>query len=164
MKPAYFAGGCFWCIADPFYDIEGVRDVVSGFSGGDEINPTYEEVKKQLTNHRETIAIYYDETKVSYKSLLDVFLRHIDPFDDGGQFIDRGHSYTTAIYFNDEEELKLATEAIKVIEDTYKMKSSIALEKAKPFYEAEEYHQKFSKKNKELFEKELEESGRKTTK
>ena len=97
-ETAYFAGGCFWCITPTFREMEGVADVVSGYSGGDEPNPTYEDVKYQRTGHRETIRIDFDPSHVSFEALLDIFLSSVDPFDGGGQFIDRGHSYTLAVY------------------------------------------------------------------
>ena len=92
MATAYFAGGCFWCITPTFQEMVGVRRVTSGYSGGEESAPTYEDVKHQRTGHRETIAITYNEGKLTYRELLDVFLANVDPFDEGGQFIDRGHS------------------------------------------------------------------------
>ena len=92
MEKAYFAGGCFWCITPTFRSMEGVFDVVSGYSGGEEVNPTYEDVKHQRTGHRETIRIDYDPAFVSYEQLLQIYLDSVDPFDEGGQFIDRGFS------------------------------------------------------------------------
>ena len=102
MANAYFAGGCFWCITPTFRDWKGVENVISGYSGGLEENPTYEAVKGQLTAHRETIQIAYAPEQVSFETLLEIFLGGVDPFDAGGQFIDRGHSYTLAVYYLDE--------------------------------------------------------------
>ena len=99
MKTAYFAGGCFWCITPTFKELDGVFDVISGYCGGDEINPTYKEVKSQQTGHRETIKIDYDPEKVSFSELFEIFLGGVDPFDSEGQFIDKGFSYTLAIYY-----------------------------------------------------------------
>ena len=104
MATAYFAGGCFWCITPTFREMEGVANVVSGYSGGVESNPVYEDVKYQRTGHRETIRIDYDPEKVTFRELFSVFLDGVDPFDEGGQFIDRGHSYTLAVYYLTEEE------------------------------------------------------------
>ena len=104
---AYFAGGCFWCITPFFKRFEGVKSVTSGYSGGDEINPSYEDVKKQKTGHRETIKVEYDENKVDYRTLLNVFFNNVDLYDDGGQYIDRGHSYTLAIYYVDDIQKKI---------------------------------------------------------
>ena len=157
----YFAGGCFWCITPVFYDIEGVEKVVSGFSGGEEINPSYDDVKHQLTNHRETIKVIYDEKKVRYQELLECFLTHVDLFDGEGQYIDRGRSYTLAIYYNDEEEKNIAIKRLKEIEEKMQKKTYVALEPFKSFYEASDDHQDYYKKNPEEFEKELITSGRK---
>ena len=154
---AYFAGGCFWCIAPMFDEIDGVKSVTSGYCGGDEINPSYEEVKSQNTGHRETIRIEYDENKVDYKKLLDIFFDNVDLYDDGGQYIDRGFSYTLAIYYVDENQKQIALDKI----NSYQEKIYVALEDYKTFYEAEEYHQQYYLKNPEAFEKELVESGRK---
>ena len=157
---AYFAGGCFWCINMPISLIEGVKKVIAGYSGGNEINPKYEDVKKQLTGHRETIKIIYDENIVSFGEILDVFLLNVDPFDEYGQFIDKGHSYTLAIYYNTEIEREIAYQKIKEIEEESNKKVYISVEKFKSFYEAEEYHQDFYLNHKKEFEKEMEESGR----
>ena len=157
---AYFAGGCFWCVT-PIYKMYGVDKVVCGYSGGDEANPRYEDVKAQKTGHRETIMLEYDPEKVAYDRLLDIFLANVDPFDGEGQFIDKGFSYTLAIYYTTEEE-KLRTEArIRKLEEESGKRVQISLEKFKSFYEAEEYHQDYYLKNPEAFEKELIESGRK---
>jgi len=158
---AYFAGGCFWCIAAPFMRLEGIVKVVSGYSGGDEVAPTYEQVKQQKTGHRETIEIEYDESAISYADLLEVFFANIDPFDTNGQFIDRGHSYTTAIYYNTTNEKELALAKIIEVQNESKREVTVAVEPSKEFYKAEEYHQDFSIKHKEEFEQELIESGRK---
>ncbi len=160
MKKAYFAGGCFWCVT-PIYKIYGVDKVVSGYSGGDEPNPTYADVKAQKTGHRETIMLEYDPAKVSYSQLLEIYLANVDPFDGEGQFIDKGFSYTLAIYYNDEEERKLATEAVNDLKSSSGKEVHIAIEPFKSFYEAEEYHQDYYLKNPEAFEREMIESGRK---
>ena len=157
---AYFAGGCFWCVT-PIYKMYGVDKVICGYSGGDEVNPTYEDVKSQKTGHRETIKLEYDPQKVSYDKLLDIYFANIDPFDGEGQFIDKGFSYTLAIYYNSEEEMKLAQEKINQLEAKSQRQVHVALEPFKSFYEAEEYHQDYYLKNPEAFEKELMESGRK---
>lgn len=160
MKIAYFAGGCFWCIAALLDTIEGVHKIVSGYSGGDEINPTYEDVKAQKTGHRESIKVIYDEQITSYKTILEMFLNNIDPFDAGGQFIDRGHSYTTAIYYTNQKELDIAKDAINKIEKESGKKSAVALEPFKSFYDAEEYHQNFHLKHPDKIKREMIESGR----
>jgi len=164
IKTAYFAGGCFWCITPVFKETLGVLSVTSGYSGGDEINPTYEDVKSQKTGHRETICVEYEDEIISYDSLFDIYLGGIDPYDAGGQFIDRGHSYTLAVYCTDESQHKTAEAKIKWAEAKCGQKIYIALEPFKAFYKAEEYHQDYYLKNPEAFEKELMESGRKTGK
>jgi peptide-methionine (S)-S-oxide reductase len=157
---AYFAGGCFWCVT-PIYKMYGVDKVVCGYSGGDEPNPTYADVKAQKTGHRETIMLEYDPAKVTYDFLLDIFLANVDPFDGEGQFIDKGFSYTLAIYYTCEEERALAQSRIESLAAESGKEVHIALEPFKSFYEAEEYHQDYYLKNPEAFEKELIESGRK---
>ena len=157
---AYFAGGCFWCVT-PIYKMYGVDRVVCGYSGGDEVNPTYEDVKAQKTGHRETIMLEYEPEKVSYDKLLDIFFANVDPFDGEGQFIDKGFSYTLAIYYTNEAEKNIALGKIKALEEKSGKAVQVALEEFKSFYEAEEYHQDYYLKNPEAFEKELLESGRK---
>ena len=164
MKTAYFAGGCFWCITPTFQEMEGVYKVTSGYSGGDEEAPTYLDVKYQRTMHRETIRIDYDEEKLGYEALMDIFLSGVDPFDEGGQFIDRGHSYTLAVYYTSEDEKTKAAAMIADLENASGQKAYIALEPFKRFYPAEEEHQDYYLKNPEAFEEELIASGRKERK
>lgn len=152
---AYFAGGCFWCITPTFKNTNGVCAVTCGYCGGDEVNPTYEDVKKQKTQHRETIKIEYDENIVSYETLLNIFINNVDINDDGGQYIDRGHSYTLAIYYENGEQKKTID---KVLEGK---NACISIEPLKVFYDAEEYHQDYYLKNPKEFEEELINSGRK---
>ena len=160
MRTAYFAGGCFWCITPTFQEMEGVYKVVSGYSGGDEKNPVYLDVKYQRTKHRETIRIDYDEEKVSYETLFDIFLSGTDPFDEGGQFIDRGHSYTLAVYWLTEEERSVAEAGIRALEEESGQKVYISVEPFKSFYRAEEFHQDYYLKHPEEFRQELIDSGR----
>ncbi len=160
---AYFAGGCFWCVT-PIYKIYGVDNVVSGYSGGDEKSPTYEDVKAQKTGHRETIMLEYDPGKVSYSQLLEIYLANVDPFDPEGQFIDKGFSYTLAIYYSSEEEKQIAESMIAGLSEKTGKKPCISIEPFKSFYEAEEYHQDYYLKNPEAFEKEMIESGRRAFK
>lgn len=161
MKSAYFAGGCFWCITPTFDRLDGVGSVTSGYSGGSEADPTYEQVKHQETGHRETIRIQYDEEKVSFARLLDIFLANVDPYDEGGQFIDRGHSYTLAVYYQNPQEQEITQARLKGLEEKSGQKVWVAVEPFTAFYDAEEYHQNYYIKNPEAFEKELIESGRK---
>ena len=160
MRNAYFAGGCFWCVT-PIYKMYGVDKVICGYAGGDEENPTYEQVKHQQTGHRETIKLVYDPEKVAYDKLLDIYLANVDPFDGEGQFIDKGFSYTLAIFYETDEEKEKAKVKIDKLQGESGKKVEIALLPYKNFYEAEEYHQDYYLKNPEAFEKELIESGRK---
>ena len=159
-KTAYFAGGCFWCITPTFQEMEGVYCVTSGYSGGDEIDPTYQDVKYQRTGHRETIKIDYDPQKVSFQALYDIFLAGVDPFDAGGQFIDRGHSYTLAVYYLTQEEKLIAEAGIRALEAESGQKVYISVEPYKNFYTAEEEHQDYYRKHPEEFRQELIDSGR----
>ena len=160
MKTAYFAGGCFWCITPTFQEMEGVCSVTSGYSGGMEENPVYTDVKYQRTGHRETIRIVYDSEKRTYQELMDVFLAGVDPFDGEGQFIDRGHSYTLAVYDETQEERKIAETAIKKLEAESGQKVFVSLEAFTAFYRAEEEHQDYYIKHPEEFRQELIDSGR----
>ena len=157
---AYFAGGCFWCMEKPYHLIEGVLSSESGYCGGTEENPAYEDVKAQKTNHRETVCVTFDEEKVSFAELLEVFLNSIDPFDAGGQFIDRGRSYTCAVYYTDEAQKAVTEQRIAEIEREFKQKVAVAVEPYLRFWPAEEYHQDYARKNPEAYAKELEDSGR----
>ena len=160
MKTAYFAGGCFWCITPTFREMEGVDNVTSGYSGGDEEAPTYLDVKYQRTKHRETIRIDYDGEKVSYETLMSIFLAGVDPFDEGGQFIDRGHSYTLAVYYGDDRERETAEKAIAALEEESGQTVHISIEPFKSFWTAEEEHQDYYLKHPEEFRQELILSGR----
>ncbi len=163
MKHAYLAGGCFWCIT-PIYKLYGVEQVVCGYSGGDEKDPTYEQVKAQLTGHRETLMLSYDPSSVSYGELLDIYLANVDPFDGEGQYIDKGFSYTLAVYYTSEEEKREALEKIGSLEAETGKKACIAVEAFKSFYPAEDYHQDYYLKNPEAFEEEMVSSGRRERK
>lgn len=159
-KKAVFAGGCFWCIADKFYSLNGVIDVFSGYTGGNLENPSYLDVKNGDTGHKEAIMILYDETVVSYMELVKTYFESIDPFDDDGQFIDRGDSYQTAIFTNDETEIDCIKTIIKDIEKKYLKEVKVKILEEKIFYLAEEEHQRYSLKNPDAFEEEENKSGR----
>jgi len=161
METAYFAGGCFWCITPAFRELPGVSNVISGYSGGDEVDPSYLDVKHQKTGHRETIRIDYDPAKVDFDRLMDIFLGSVDPYDPDGQFIDRGFSYTLAIYYLSEAQKNAAEARMKHLEDTAGQPVYIRVEPFKSFYAAEEYHQDYYRKNPKEFEEELIASGRK---
>ena len=160
METAYFAGGCFWCITPSFREKEGVVEVISGYSGGLEVNPCYEDVKTQKTGHRETIRIDYDPSKTSFRELFNLFLVGVDPFDAGGQFIDRGHSYTLAVYYLNEAQRIVAEQGIRALEESSGLPVYISVESFKSFYPAEEEHQDYYLKHPEEFRKELIDSGR----
>lgn len=146
---ATFAGGCFWCMVKPFDRYEGVLEVVSGYTGGDVENPSYELVCTNTTGHREAVQITFDDDVISYEQLLDIFWRQINPTDAGGQFFDRGDSYKTAIYTHSEEQRLAAEQSKKALDESGTFSSPIATDilHAKPFYRAEEAHQDYYKKN-----------------
>ena len=160
LKNAYFASGCFWCITPTFQERPGVRQVTSGYCGGDEENPTYQDVKAQKTGHRETVMVTYNPERISYRELLEVFLSNVDPFDGGGQFIDRGFSYTLAVYYETQEEQQEASRAIQALETASGKPVQIAVEPFRHFWPAEEYHQDYYKKHPAEFQQELLDSGR----
>ncbi len=149
LEKATFAGGCFWCMTPPFEKLDGVKEVISGYTGGHTKNPTYEEVTSETTGHRESVEVIYDPAKISYEKLLDVFWRQINPTDAGGQFVDRGPSYTSAIFYHNEEQKKLAEESKKKLEQSGRFDKPIVTDilPAGPFYRAEDYHQDYWKKN-----------------
>ncbi len=148
-ETATFAGGCFWCMIQPFQQQKGVLHVIAGYAGGKEKNPTYEQVVSHRTGHREAVQILFDPRKISYKKILDIFWRQIDPTDAGGQFADRGESYKTAIYYHSEEQRKLAETSKRELEKSKKFNNSIMTEilPYTTFYPAEEYHQDYYKKH-----------------
>lgn len=148
-RTATFAGGCFWCSEADFEKTDGVIEVISGFTGGTKQNPTYEEVVSGGTGHYEAVQVVFDPKKISYARLLDVFWRHVDPTDPGGQFVDRGLQYRTAIFFHDEEQKRLAEESKKQLERSGRFSKPVATDilPAGVFYAAEEYHQDYYKKS-----------------
>ncbi|MDY6951437.1 MAG: peptide-methionine (R)-S-oxide reductase MsrB [Thermodesulfobacteriota bacterium] len=148
-QSAVFAGGCFWCTESDFEKVHGVTEVVSGYTGGSVVNPTYEEVSQGGTGHVEAVKVVYDPTKVTYEELLEVFWRHVDPTDGGGQFVDRGGQYRSVIFYASEEERLAAEASKKDLAATGPFGKPIATEilPLGPFYPAEEYHQDYHKKN-----------------
>jgi len=160
IHKAYFAGGCFWCISPAFRDLIGVTGVVSGYSGGQEKDPRYDDVKGQRTHHRETVQVSYEDGITDFPHLMAAFLENVDPFDGGGQFIDRGQSYTLAVYYTGEEERQEAERQIRALAETSGKEPQVAVEPFTAFYEAEEYHQDYDLKNPEAYKREIEESGR----
>jgi peptide methionine sulfoxide reductase msrA/msrB len=149
IKIATFAGGCFWCTEADFEKTAGVVKVISGYTGGKKENPAYEEVSGGSTGHLEAIQVYYDPTKITYEDLLDVFWRHIDPTDGGGQFVDRGGQYRSAIFYHDEGQKSLAEKSKEALEKSGKFQKPIATEilMLSKFYAAEDYHQDYYKKS-----------------
>jgi peptide methionine sulfoxide reductase msrA/msrB len=146
-ETAAFAGGCFWCMEPPFEMLKGVSDVVSGYMGGTGKNPTYEDYASK--GHIEVVQIRYDPSIISYNTLLDVFWRQINPTDAGGQFVDRGPQYRSAIFYHNEEQKNLAEKSNADLEKSGKFDKPIVTEilKASTFYKAEDYHQDYYKKN-----------------
>lgn len=146
---ATFAGGCFWCMVHPFDTIPGVKAVVSGYTGGHVPHPTYAQVTSGTTGHREAVQITFDPAVVSYQALLDVFWRQIDPTDPDGQFVDRGPSYRTAIFYHDEHQRQLAEASKAALAASGRFSRPIVTEilPAGPFYPAEAYHQDFYRKS-----------------
>lgn len=146
---ATFAGGCFWCMEGPFQDLPGVETAVAGYAGGDEVNPTYEQVSSGETGHREAVQVFYDPTKVKYESLLDTYWLQVDPTDTTGQFSDKGEHYTTAIFYHTSEQKKLAEASKKALNQENRYGKPVVTEilPFKSFYLAEEYHQDYYKKN-----------------
>ncbi|NIQ92846.1 MAG: peptide-methionine (S)-S-oxide reductase MsrA [Desulfuromonadales bacterium] len=146
---AIFAGGCFWCMEPPFEKLDGVKSVTSGYIGGHVDNPTYRQVAAGGTGHAEAVQIVYDPGKVSYENLLEVLWMNIDPTDGGGQFVDRGSQYRSAIFYLDEEQKRLAEESKERLEKSGRFAEPIVTEivPASTFYPAEDYHQDYYKKN-----------------
>ncbi|MBF0259571.1 MAG: peptide-methionine (S)-S-oxide reductase MsrA [Desulfamplus sp.] len=146
---ATFAGGCFWCMEAPFEKVEGVKSVVSGYTGGHKINPTYEEVSSGSTGHLEAVQISFDPSLVDYDTLLDIFWRQIDPTDSTGSFVDRGLQYSSAIFYHDDIQKQSAHKSKERLKASGKFNSPIVTQilELKTFYPAEDYHQDYYKKN-----------------
>lgn len=146
---ATFAGGCFWCMEPPFEKLAGVREVISGYTGGSKVNPTYEEVSSGATGHLESVEVIYDPSVISYDRLLDVFWKNIDPTDSGGQFVDKGGQYRSAIFYHSEEQKRLAETSKQKLGASGIFQKPIVTEilPATTFYKAEDYHQDYYKKN-----------------
>ncbi len=146
---AIFSGGCFWCSENHFEKLEGVTEVISGYTGGSEEDPTYKEVSSGTTGHKEGVLVKYNPQVVSYNELVDHFWMHVNPTDSGGQFYDRGSQYTTAIYYLDDAQKDIATKNKKALSEAGIYESPIVtpILPARDFYPAEDYHQDYSKKN-----------------
>ena len=148
IKEAFFAGGCFWCMEEFFEKVEGVEEVISGYSGGNTKNPTYKEVTYENTGHFETAKIIYDENIIKYKELLNHYWKNIDPFDSAGQFCDKGSSYRSVAFYKTQNEKDEIKNSIINIEKKFKGKKVVTfIRKFKKFYPAEDYHQDYYEKN-----------------
>ena len=149
LATATFAGGCFWCVESDFDAVPGVVETISGYTGGTADSPTYKQVTAGGTGHREAVQIRYDPKRVSYERLLHIFWRSVDPTDGGGQFCDRGESYQTAIFVDDEEERRLAEASREMLEQSMVLDAPVVtpVETAGEFFPAEDYHQDYYTKN-----------------
>ena len=143
LGKVYFAGGCFWCMEESFEKKEGVLEVISGYSGGTTTNPTYEEVTYEDTGHFETIEILFDKDKTNYQDLLDHFWKNIDPFDEYGQFCDRGYSYRSVAFYENNEQKNLIEISIMKLEKKFNKKIVTYVRKFDKFYKAEDNHQNY---------------------
>ena len=148
IDEAYFAGGCFWCVEEFFEKTKGVKEVISGYSGGNTTNPTYKEVTYGNTGHFEAAKIIYDADIISYKKLLNLYWQNIDPFDSAGQFCDKGLSYRSVAFYKNQNEKKEIENSIKNIEKKFKNKKVVTfVKKFNKFYPAEDYHQDYYQEN-----------------
>jgi peptide methionine sulfoxide reductase msrA/msrB len=149
VEKATFAGGCFWCMEEQFEKLKGVKEVISGYTGGHKKNPTYEEVSAGRTGHVEAVQVIYDPSQITYSELLDVFWKQIDPTDPDGQFADRGSQYRTVIFYHTDEQKSLAEKSKEGLQKSGRYGRPIVTEilPASPFYKAEEYHQGYYRRN-----------------
>jgi peptide-methionine (S)-S-oxide reductase len=149
QETAVFAGGCFWCVEEAFEKVPGVVSAVSGYIGGTVANPTYEQVASKATGHAEAVEVTYDPSKVSYEQLVDWFWRNIDPFDEAGQFCDKGSPYRSGIHYRGDAQKKVAESSKAALEASGRFRQKLVTEivPAGTFYPAEDYHQDYYKKN-----------------
>lgn len=150
LETATLAGGCFWCVESDLEKLHGVKEVISGYAGGDTASPSYKEVSTGKTGHVEAVQVLFDPHQISYSQILDRFWRKIDPTDNKGQFVDRGFQYTSTIFYHNERQKKLAEQSKKELKEKGPFKKDIvtSIQAFKNFYKAEEYHQDYYKKNK----------------
>ena len=148
-EKAVFAGGCFWCEETAFEGVPGVSTVISGYTGGQKKNPTYEEVSAGTTGHAESVEVTFDPSKISYEKLLEIFWHNVDPLQGGGQFCDHGNQYRSAIFYLNDAQRTAAEASKRKLEEQSRFKGKIVTQivAASTFYPAEEYHQDFYKKN-----------------
>ncbi|OHX26563.1 peptide-methionine (S)-S-oxide reductase [Streptococcus iniae] len=153
LEKAIFAGGCFWCMVEPFEEREGILSVRSGYTAGHTENPTYEQVCSKQTGHTEAVEIIFDSSQVTYKELLDLYWQMTDPTDAMGQFEDRGDNYRPVIFYLNQSQKELAEQSKKELAQAAIFDAPIVttIEEAQPFYPAEEYHQAFYRKNPERY-------------
>lgn len=149
VEKATFAGGCFWCTEADFDKVEGVLRTISGYIGGPEKNPSYEQVSRGNTGHAEAVQVEFDPSVVSYEKLLDIYWKSIDPLTKDAQFCDTGSQYRTAIFYHSKDQKELALKSKKAIESSGRFSQPIVTEitEANTFYPAEGYHQDYYKKN-----------------
>ncbi len=149
LAVATFAGGCFWCMEPPFDRMEGVVSTTSGYTDGTVAGPSYKQVSAGGTGHAEAVRVVYDPAKVDYRTLLEVFWRNVDPLDAAGQFCDRGHEYRPAVFAHGEEQRRLAeaSKAALAASGRFERPIAVAVEPARDFYVAEDYHQDYYVKN-----------------
>ncbi|MCU7802380.1 MAG: peptide-methionine (S)-S-oxide reductase MsrA [Candidatus Thiodiazotropha sp. (ex Lucinoma borealis)] len=149
LAVATFAGGCFWCTESGFEKLRGVTMAISGYTGGQEKEPHYRQVASGATGHLESVRVYYDPMSITYQDLLQAFWRMINPTDSGGQFHDRGHQYSSAIFYHTEKQRKLAESSIAELDSSHRYDKAIVtpILMAGPFYPAEDYHQDYYKHN-----------------
>lgn len=153
METAIFAGGCFWCMVQPFDSQPGIQSVVSGYTGGHVENPTYQQVKAHTTGHTEAVKITFDPAVISYADLVEIYWHQTDPTDAMGQFQDRGDNYRPVIFVNsaEQEQVAKASKAQLQASERFDQPIVTAIEAAKPFYPAEAEHQRFYKNNPVVF-------------
>ncbi|CAM4123858.1 hypothetical protein AT575_06190 [Streptococcus penaeicida] len=153
MERAIFAGGCFWCMVEPFEELDGIESVLSGYTGGHTVNPTYEDVCAKTTGHTEAVEIIFNPEKITYSDLLDLYWQQTDPTDAFGQFEDRGDNYRPVIYYFDSRQKEMAELSKAQLEASGRFDRPIVttIEEAQPFYPAEDYHQAFYRKNPERY-------------
>jgi peptide methionine sulfoxide reductase msrA/msrB len=149
MEVATFAGGCFWCVEAGFDKVPGVVKTVSGYTGGEVENPSYKQVSRGGTGHVEALQVYYDPARVSYETLVNAYWRMVNPTDAGGQFADRGEQYTTAIFYHNEEQKRVAEQAKAALDASGRYDKPVItpIRPAETFYAAEDYHQDYHRKN-----------------
>ncbi len=147
IAKATFAGGCFWCMEQPFDNLPGVQSTTSGYTGGTAVSPTYNQVSSGGTGHAEAVEVVYDPEKVGYEKLVEVFWHNVDPLDAGGQFCDRGNQYRSAIFYQDDAQRAIAEKSKQAIGLSLKQPIQTQVVKAEAFYPAEAYHQNFYKTN-----------------